>query len=566
LANKFRYFFREWHKIVDDKDWLRSPISGGRIDGSRHWSQTITFDPKLGDIKFIWEPSRFAWAYTLVRAYNVTQDDRYAEKFWQLFESWSRTNQPNCGPNFACGQECAIRLMAMCFAFFGLKNAPFSTNEKKTELYKAIAIHAARIDSNISFAISTRTNHSITEAAGLYTAGLLFPEMKNAVKWLKRGKKIITKEGFKQIYKDGSYLQHSMNYHRLMLQDFLWVLRLAELNNDEFCDELILRVTRATEFLYQMQNEDDGRVPNYGANDGALIIPLNNCDYLNYRPVLQCCWYLLKQQKLYESGPWDEDLLWFFGSDSLKMDTKKAPLMASAFRRGGYYTIRKSDSWALIRCHTYRDRMTQIDPLHFDLWSNGINLLRDSGSYKYYAPNEPELEEYFKSIKAHNTVTIDDDLPVKAITNFTYYPKLCAVTEKYETVQDMTVFRGINYAYARKPWQVIHNRVIHANNEEWTITDSLRSDKSHFAEIRWHLHPQAVLLNQDDNSVRFSLPVGWRIEVVSDNKAEIKVFSGQNKGGWESLYYGSKQPLMTISVKADFDKLLNFKTNIYKEN
>ena len=50
------------------------------------------------------------------------------------------------------------------------------------------------------------------------------------------------------------------------------------------------------------------------------------------------------------------------------------------------------------RCHRYRDRVGHVDPLHVDLWAEGINLLRDCGSYAYFAPDEPDLEYYFKSI------------------------------------------------------------------------------------------------------------------------------------------------------------------------
>ena len=102
-----------------------------------------------------------------------------------------------------------------------------------------------------------------------------------------------------------------------MLQDYIWVLRLAELNNVEISGTLREKVKKAVDFIYQMQNES-GRVPNYGANDGALIISLNNCDYLDYRPVIQACCYLFDKIKIYPNGPWDEDLIWFFGHEALK--------------------------------------------------------------------------------------------------------------------------------------------------------------------------------------------------------------------------------------------------------
>jgi hypothetical protein len=44
------------------------------------------------DIKFIWEPARFGWAYTLGRAYHLTQDETYAGTFWKYFERFTDAN------------------------------------------------------------------------------------------------------------------------------------------------------------------------------------------------------------------------------------------------------------------------------------------------------------------------------------------------------------------------------------------------------------------------------------------------------------------------------------------
>ena len=97
-------------------------------------------------------------------------------------------------------------------------------------LIKNIYLNAIRIEKNIEFAIkAVQNNHAISEAAGLFTVGILFPFFKDSERWLYKGKKYLEQEGLKQIYDDGSYIQHSTNYHRLMLQDYTWCYRLAEL-------------------------------------------------------------------------------------------------------------------------------------------------------------------------------------------------------------------------------------------------------------------------------------------------------------------------------------------------
>jgi hypothetical protein len=565
LQNRFRYFFDKSYDLGPGPDWFVNPATGRRADAGKHWCDIDHFDQSTGDIKFIWEPSRFGWAYTLVRAYSVTRLEKYADKFWSLFESWLENNQPNRGPNYACGQECAIRLMAMCFALYGLGKAQASTVDRKVRIITAIVVHAERIEKNIDFAVWTRTNHSLTEAAGLYTTGLLFPELKRSEYWTKLGKNILTREGLKQIYPDGSYIQHSMNYHRLMLQDFLWVMRLAELNGDKFPDELVGRVGKAVDFLYQVQDEVTGRVPNYGANDGALILPLNSCDYLDYRPVIQNCWYLLKREKLYENGPWDEDAVWLFGDEITKLPAIHKERTSTRFACGGYYTIRLGNSWSMSRCHSYRDRVGHIDLLHLDLWADGINLLRDSGSYKYFAPDEPQLELYFMSIWSHNTVIVDDDCPLGPVSRFLYLPRPGAKLLSFEVGEDHTEWKGEHLGYARFPWRVIHSREVLARQGRWEIIDRLTGQGRHKAELRWHLPDEVKLVHRDRCLVRLMLPGHWHLEVSDSGEIESELLRGQVNGGYESVYYGRKDPIQTLSVKKQEHLPMTFKTVVWKE-
>jgi hypothetical protein len=564
LGNKLRYFSAQSYYMGEEPDWFLNPQTGQRISPDKHWTEIEYFDANAGDIKFVWEPSRFAWAYTLVRAYSATRQEIYAEKFWSLFESWLNSNQPNMGPNFACGQECAIRLMAMCFALYGLTAAKASSVERKIKLILAIAFHAERIEKNIGFAISTRTNHSLTEAAGLYTAGTLFPEFKDSARWVKLGKKVLTRDGLKQIFADGSYSQHSMNYHRLMLQDFLWVMRLAELNGDSFSEEMVSRVTKAVEFLYENQDSQTGRMPNYGANDGALIIPLNTCDYNDFRPVLQSCWYLLKQEKLYENGFWNEDLLWLFGPDAVTKPTVKKQRKSTAFSSGGYYTLRGEKSWAMFRCHSYRTRVGHVDPLHVDLWADGVNLLRDSGSYGYFIPKEPQLEYYFKSVWAHNAVIVDGMEPAQLISRFMWWPLLKSRILKFAHGENSGELLGENLTRCKSSGKITHRRHIVVENDRWEITDQILGQGEHSVELRWQLPETAQMVSSKADLTQVNLSKGWQLEVNNNDRMNAAILRAESNAGYESLFYGYKQPSATLSIKKEGQLPIVFRSVIWK--
>ena len=94
-------------------------------------------------------------------------------------------------------------------------------------LAQAVAVHAARIPPTLVYARAQNNNHLLSEAAGLYTAGLFLPDHPDARRWRDLGWRWFNHAIQSQVAADGAYMQHSTNYHRLMLQTGLWVSFLA---------------------------------------------------------------------------------------------------------------------------------------------------------------------------------------------------------------------------------------------------------------------------------------------------------------------------------------------------
>src|ERR1700690_2954216 len=135
------------------------------------------------DIKFLWEPGRFGWAFILGRAYFVSGKEEYAEAFWKYFECFSDGNPAYLGPHWMNGQEVAIRLMAFVWAAQIFEGAAASSFDQRTRLIQSIAIHAARIPLTFAYARSQGNNHLLIEAAALFTAGTAL----NINKWSQSG-------------------------------------------------------------------------------------------------------------------------------------------------------------------------------------------------------------------------------------------------------------------------------------------------------------------------------------------------------------------------------------------
>ena len=550
LDGQFLYFSHAWGKLgFPDPQWLTNPFTGQSADGGVHWCDARDFLDRQGDIKYLWEPSRFAWVYALARAYAATGQEQYPQAFWQLLESWLAANPPNHAPNWQCGQEVAIRMMACCFALHAFWASPASTDERIARLVVILAASAERIDGNIEAAIGQRSNHGASEAAGLYTAGLLLPELAGAAGWRRRGKALLEAEARRHNWPDGSYVQHSMNYQRMTMQIYLWCMRLGQLNGEDFSPLTRQRLQRSCQFLYQLQDDAAGRMPNYGSNDGALVLPLNGCGYQDFRPAIGAMHFLTAGKRLYPPGPWDEDLLWLFGRGALEAPVEALPRSSAEFDCGGYYSLRGRESWAMTRCHSFRNRPGQADMLHLDLWWRGLNLLRDSGTFRYYDPPE-RRNEYFLSTAAHNTVTLAGQSQMVKGPRFQWFSLARSRFLGHWRQGDLDVLAGEHYGYRRLPSRAVHRRTICRMGEDcWLIVDDVLGRGAERADLHWHLPDCPAELTA--SAVRLATaagPVGLEVACSAPGMECIlrRGADEPDRMGWQSLYYGLREPAWTL--------------------
>lgn len=529
-------------------DWHANPVSQQRSPSDHHWSEMGDFD--FGDIKMIWEANRFGFAYDLARAYWRTGNELYPEMFWQLVESWRESNSPQLGVNWKCGQEATFRSMAWCFALYAFLSSPATTAERVGQLVQMLAVTAARIEANINYALSQQNNHGISEAVGLWTIGLLFPELDQAATWRDRGKALLEEEGRKLIYDDGAFAQHSLNYHRLMLHDYIWALRLGDLHSTAFSSELRGRIDRAIEFLFQLQDDVSGEVPNYGHNDGALILPLNNCGYHDFRPVISAAWFLTRGVRTYGNGCWDEDMLWLFGPASLQATTQDVTRSNLRADVGGYYSIRSPEAFGFTRCGSFKHRPGHADMLHVDLWWRGRNIALDAGTLGYNLPAPWDMA--FSDTAYHNTVTVDSMNQMERAGRFLWLPWLQGTMRRSELIGGMSYLEGEHDGYSHLPEPVIHRRaIISLAADVWVVLDRLESGGEHDYRLHWLLADLPYTF--DPAARRLLLQTGQSSYLVqlgeSSGTGDCTIVRAQGNGtrGWRSRYYGEKVPAISLA-------------------
>jgi asparagine synthase (glutamine-hydrolysing) len=568
LGGEWIYFAELRMKVGFPPQWHRNPISGESPPSERHWADISDF--AYGDIKLVWEASRFSCVYGLVRAYALTGDERYPESFWSLLESWAQNNPPQRGPNWKCGQEASFRLMAWCFGLYGFSQSLSSTAERVANLAGMIAVTAERVAAYIDYALSQNNNHGISEATGLFTAGALFPELRNAEAWRVLGRQLLELQARKQIYGDGAYVQHSMNYHRVMLHNYLWAMRLGEINGTPLSEALYERLLRSTEFLDAMTDPVSGRAPNYGNNDGTQVLPLTDCEYGDFRPTLQALYYLCSRQRRFAPGPWDEALVWLFGESALVSPMLPAKQHAISLS-SGYYLMKGRESWAMIRCAEYRDRPAHADQLHLDLWWRGLNVAIDSGSYHYNA--RPPWDTAFSGSAAHNTVTVDRRDQMRRFSRFLWLDWAKGQQIKHEKDGESELWVGEHDGSRRLC--VTHRREVERDEDSWTIRDKLFGRGEHTVRLHWLFADFAFDLDPGKGALRLKTPEGTvQIHISSSSPAWFSlVRSGENVAGaapdedvstrgWVSPTYASKVPALSLVVQVSGKLPICFETTI----
>jgi hypothetical protein len=212
--------------------------------------------------------------------------------------------------------------------------------------------------------------------------------------------------------------------------------------------------------------------------------------------------------------------------------------------------------------------------LHFDLWCEGVNLLRDTGTFQYYC--EPPWEHYFKSTAAHNTVEVDGKDQMEKGSRFLWFNWTKSKLRHSEEIPPNPSFtkggrkgfgdywEGEHYGYRHGKESVIHRRAVIRLGDRWIIIDDILpilgmasriGNGEHDATLRWHLADvgwETVAPGTFGAKTKFShsdFAAQISIKVFPQVKMSIELLHGQESPepeGWESLYYGERQPIPVI--------------------
>lgn len=459
-----------------------------------------------GDIRAFWEPNRLGALPLLAQAARLgLVPPARAEAF---LAAWSVANPPFRGPNWACGQEAAIRALHLALAL-----ALLDADAAPPPVARAVlALHARRIAATRLYARAQDNNHPVSEAAGLYVIGLLLrdaPLASGAARDL--GHAVA-----RLVAADGEFAQPSPQYHRLLLD----TLAVAAVFARRLCGPALPaavagRAAAATRWLARLTDPATGALPRIGHGDDSAIADLALRGPHDARGSVE------RAARIFcgASAGFAEDP----GCAWLGLPCPGAPLApAPSWHSATWRGWASSGARGVLRGGArLRFRPAHCDLLHFDLWDGSLNLLRDGGTGTYR-----DGPDALRSTAGHNTIAFDGAEQMPRVGRF-----LLARWPRCRALPDGAAIRD----HAGRT----HQRRIRVDGRTWTIEDRVRGPFATLA-LRWRLAPLPWRITEDGVD-----GAAARIVVAADAPLAIAL-----RPGIESLAYGSVSAAPVVEVRA----------------
>jgi hypothetical protein len=411
-------------------------------------------------------------------AYAATGDHRFIDFAVAVADDWARINtDPSDHKSFAW-YDMAIGLRAYRLAFVldvVARDERFD-DDLVSRLLGSALLHLRALQDDQKFA--PHSNHGFFFATGQLALARRFPELPGAEEAMAQGCERIHRLLRTQFSEEGVHNEHSPDYHRMVLDTFLGLLR-AGLIDEPDIRERSDRIQEALAWFIL----PDGTIAAFGDSPRRRLPRKAPAKFTS--PVLQ---YALTRG----------------GSGA------PPPRTMRAFPSTGYVVVR--DGWPagdrdpgaqsyLAQTCAFHSRVHKhADDLSFIWFDRGHELLADSGRYGYLGRTEPGSEPwndgfwyadpariYVESTKAHNTVEIDGrNLPRMGV-------------EPYgSALVDFGAKAGVHYTLARvRHWErVEHRRALLFRPGSWLVVlDRVVADgnDSHSVVQRFQFAPELRL-------------------------------------------------------------------------
>ena len=349
----------------------------------------------IHDHEWYFQFQRLTWWPSLARAVRATGDVRYFNEWRFELATWADKLLPYTRqtPVFITrGMENDVRCSQMTAVFPDMLSSP--DFDAKTLLYFLGSFHDQA--DHITTVYAAAGNHRLGELSRVFRNAMAFPEFKRATAWKNDALTLLPKMMEDSVYADGMNKELVFSYHTMYIGLFANAYKMfTESGNGHLLPDFYYpRLLKMAE-IYAMQAFPDFSICQFGdawkgGNAGGLF------------------------RKDKDMGPFVHEFPYAeFMASGGKTGTPPAKTSV-AYPESGFYFFRSAWNpdavFMALKCGEEAEWHNQIDNGTFELYAHGQNLMIDSGCYLYGSsdPEEQKWRAWFRSTKAHQTLTLDN--------------------------------------------------------------------------------------------------------------------------------------------------------------
>lgn len=468
----------------------------------------------------------------LSRAYYATGNEKYAAELVAQMKSWiSDCPVPVDKPeNTAFSRwrtiEAGIRMGSVWpDVFFRILRAKSFDDEAMILMLKSFAEHAQYL-----MKFPTRGNWLTMETNGLYHAGAIFPEFREAGSWRDTAVARLYRELDIQVYPDGAQIELAPGYHGVALRNFLGPVRLVPLTGFQLPADYLAKLEKM--FAYFL----------YSSQPGFRMPPLNDSgagDITGY------------MTEAFTYFPERFDFQWVATHGA----SGKVPEITSCeFPYAGQYIMRSGwdpdARWLLMDGGPFGFGHQHEDKLNIILTAYGKSLLVEGGVYTYDAS---DWRRYVLGSYSHNIVLVDGMEQNRRKSPRDSYVIKNPLPHTWESNGEWDHAAAcFDEGYGQEALRTVkHTRhVFFLKPDLFVVADQLKpsDDKMHRYEAMFHLDAPEVQINGMSILTQGEGPA---LEIKAMGADKVRVIKGQKEPyvqGWipdGSSGYGGIRPIPT---------------------
>lgn len=491
-------FDQEYLKRFDIEDILKDKFTfiniTMQVDLSRAWNDK--------DLQHLWRYNLHYFEYFNKLAFEYSKNNneiKYYKKFKYFIENWIDNN------SFASGDgwhpyTISLRLKNWISVYHIFKDRLTSDQEFNERFIHSIYLQYKYLRYNLEKDVLG--NHYFENIKALIVGSIFFKEIR--VK--ERFKNELLEQLDEQILEDGIHFEMSPMYHNIILESLIKIT--YWLKTEKVSNQLILYLQKMINATYSFE-ENFGKTPAF--NDSA--------DGINksYKILLETC------KKYFDIDP----------------------EYKNNFNDSGFYII--SDQFKKLIfdtgdiCPTFLPAHAHCDALSFELSVNNKPVIINSGTYKY---ENGEWRDYFRSTKAHNTVTISGKEQSQYWGSFRVAKRIRDIKRKQVNYKDIKFYMGGYTSYhgdehKRYIGQINENLIIILDYVKANVVDNIKS--------YLHFIP-GTCLDIQENKIRVVYnEESFKIIAIGTNRIDTEE-------GWYSDQFNKKDENKVLVFNKDIKK------------